>query len=51
MDLIKIKQEKLSPERKKTPDPEVESKNDIEKLLDVKFFTEVDDKKDIEPSK
>lgn len=44
---LKIKQEKLSPEREKTP----ESKNDIEKLLDVKFFTENDDKKEIEPSK
>lgn len=44
---IKIKQEKLSPEREKSPEP----KNDIEKLLGVKFFTENDDKKEIEPSK
>lgn len=44
---VKIKQEKLSPEREKAPEP----KNDIEKLLDVKFFAENEDKKEIEPSK
>lgn len=44
---IKIKQEKLSPERETPP----KSKDDIEKLLDAKFFTETDDKKEIEPSK
>ncbi|XP_070506252.1 protein Son [Chironomus tepperi] len=44
---IKIKQEKLSPERKPTENEE----DELDKILNSKIFSETDEKKDLEPAK
>ncbi|CAG9802283.1 unnamed protein product [Chironomus riparius] len=44
---IKIKQEKLSPERKTVDNEE----DELDKILNSKIFSETDEKKDLEPAK
>jgi hypothetical protein len=43
---IKIKQEKLSPERKSE-----DNEDELDKILNSKIFSETDEKKDLEPAK
>lgn len=43
---IKIKQEKLSPERKSD-----DNEDELDKILNSKIFCETDEKKEIEPAK
>jgi len=43
---IKIKQEKLSPERKSD-----DNEDELDKILNSKIFCETDEKKDLEPAK